>query len=209
MYSQNLEEKFILDYFGSFKGILLDLGANDGQTFSNSRQLLLNGWSGILVDASPSAVDALNKLYPPGGKVSVINGAVGLPGASGYADFLESGPHLPNKSDYGLLSSLLPGETDRWVKQGVKFTSVRVPLVSVASLYALLPAGAPGFDFITIDIEGMDLAVLSQLDLSGTRLLCIEHNGNPGLLDAYKKYCAKFGLNTALYSSGENVIFAR
>jgi hypothetical protein len=37
MYSQNNEEQLILDYFGPvFKGTCLDLGANDGETLSNT-----------------------------------------------------------------------------------------------------------------------------------------------------------------------------
>jgi len=56
-YSQNNEQQVILDYFGEhYIGTFLDLGCNDGQTFSNTRALALNGWSGVLVDASANAL---------------------------------------------------------------------------------------------------------------------------------------------------------
>ena len=45
MYSQNNEEQVILDYFGNKIGNLLDIGANDGITLSNSRKLIELGWA--------------------------------------------------------------------------------------------------------------------------------------------------------------------
>ena len=42
-YTQQLEQDVILNYFENKEhGILLDIGANDGETFSNSRALILN-----------------------------------------------------------------------------------------------------------------------------------------------------------------------
>ena len=40
MYSQNQEEEVIVSYFGNKIGNLIDIGAYDGITFSNSRKLL-------------------------------------------------------------------------------------------------------------------------------------------------------------------------
>ena len=42
-YTQQLEQDVILNYFENKEhGTLLDIGANDGETFSNSRALILN-----------------------------------------------------------------------------------------------------------------------------------------------------------------------
>ena len=54
-YSQNGEQLIIEKYFGDFKGILLDIGANDGETLSNSRSLIKKGWQAVLVEPSESA----------------------------------------------------------------------------------------------------------------------------------------------------------
>ena len=54
-YSQNNEQNIILNYFKNYKGTLLDLGANDGITFSNSYADLI-----ILIKASASTVDNVN-----------------------------------------------------------------------------------------------------------------------------------------------------
>ncbi len=53
MYSQNNEEKFILEHFKNRKGKFLDIGAYDGKTFSNTFALVELGWSGLEIEASP------------------------------------------------------------------------------------------------------------------------------------------------------------
>jgi hypothetical protein len=55
-YSQNGEQAEILhifDVIGIEKGHLVDIGAGDGVTMSNSRALLDNGWTGDLYDGDP------------------------------------------------------------------------------------------------------------------------------------------------------------
>src|SRR5262245_12533077 len=44
LYSQNDEEGIIAGYFGGRTGTLLDIGAYDGVSFSNSRRLIESGW---------------------------------------------------------------------------------------------------------------------------------------------------------------------
>jgi hypothetical protein len=63
MYSQNLEEQYILNYFGDYVGTFLDLGCNDCLTFSNTRALALKGWKGIFIDPSPKAMERCKTLY--------------------------------------------------------------------------------------------------------------------------------------------------
>ena len=53
MYTQNNEEELVRAYFSDKDTktmCLLDIGANDGETFSNSRQLILDGWNAVLVE---------------------------------------------------------------------------------------------------------------------------------------------------------------
>ena len=59
-YSQNLEEEKILEYFGDYVGSFLDIGCNDCRTFSNTHALALRGWAGVVIDASPKAVVAID-----------------------------------------------------------------------------------------------------------------------------------------------------
>ena len=64
-YSQSGQDAFVLSYFNNKRnGVFIDIGANDGETFSNSRQLILDGWNAVLVEPSPKAFAKLNKLEP-------------------------------------------------------------------------------------------------------------------------------------------------
>jgi hypothetical protein len=65
-FSQNDEQKLIEKYF-SEPGILFDIGASDGITFSNSRKMLLNGWNGFLVEPGKKSYNKLHNLYKDNG----------------------------------------------------------------------------------------------------------------------------------------------
>jgi len=61
------------------------------------------------------------------------------------------------------------------------------------------------FDFITIDAEGMDYEILSQINLNevGCKLICVEHNGKD--IEKFKSYCQSFGMKE-ISRNGENLI---
>ena len=75
-YSQSGEQKIILDYFGDHVGTFLDIGAADGETFSNTRALALNGWSGTLVEPCARSFAKLVELYWDNDNVELVNALV-------------------------------------------------------------------------------------------------------------------------------------
>lgn len=65
-YSQSGEQEHILhvfDVLGIKKGHLVDLGASDGVTMSNSRALLEKGWTGDLYDGDPKGAKDVQKAW--------------------------------------------------------------------------------------------------------------------------------------------------
>ncbi|NIW53659.1 MAG: hypothetical protein GWN17_15895, partial [Candidatus Korarchaeota archaeon] len=122
MFSQGEEENVVLDYFGKYKGHLVDIGANDGETFSNSRQLILNGWSADLYEPGP-AFEKLEKLYKGNELVELHNVAIGSESGKGTLNVNSS--HI--KDDVGLLSTLHPEEMKRW--QGLEYTQQEVDII--------------------------------------------------------------------------------
>lgn len=202
MYSQNNEDTIISGYFGNFKGTLLDIGANDGETFSNSRMLIMKGWAGALVEPAPAAFAKLDALYKPNAEtISVHNWAIA--NEIGMMKFQDMGAHLGN-GDTSLLSTLLPEETKRWV--GTPFTEIEVLAVTVKDFLAFCPHKV--FEFVTIDAEGMDYEIMRQLpfDELQTRCICVEYNGKEqykfdGVANNYR-----FKL---LHKNGENLIYVR
>ncbi len=203
-YSQNLEDKIIEEYFGDFRGTLLDVGANDGQTFSNSLRLIELGWSAHLFEPSPTAFGKLCVKHVGNESVSLYPFAVG--DKRGTITLHESGAHVRNGNDVALVSSIIPSETQKWRNSGVQFTPTEVEVVDGAWIDEHLPGC---FDFITIDAEGMDVAILKQLPLSNTRLVCIEWNGVDSVRREIVEYCAGYGLLRLIHENNENLIIGR
>lgn len=205
MYSQNNEEKVVLGFFKDFKGTFLDLGSNDGITLSNTRALALKGWRGVCVEAAPQAFQSLQELYLENDKVYCVN--VALSNYNGKADFHASGTHL-KKGDTSLLSSLDKKETQKW-RSSTTFDLIKVNVVDFKTL--LNPVPYRKFDFISCDIEGIDVIALKQMNLTklGCKCLCIEWNSNQKVLDEIISYCSEFGLTKVLLKNAENIILAK
>ena len=122
MYSQNKEEQVILDYFGFLQGTFLDIGANDGVTFSNTKMLAERGWKGVLVEPSPKAYAKLKEIYRGVDGVYTYPFAIG--NHNGTATLNESSS-LINKEDVALVSTLKAEEMDRF-RSITNYTPVEV-----------------------------------------------------------------------------------
>lgn len=163
MNSQNDEERHVLRYFRGVTGTFLDIGANDGVTLSNTYALSQRGWSGVLVEPSPKAMQRLTETYF---HLVQLNRAhlyqVAIGPASGTATLQEGGEHL-HRGDVGLLSTLFESEAKKWAADGNTFTQVDVRVITFAELLALSPIKT--FDMVSLDAEGMDMVILGQMDL--------------------------------------------
>lgn len=199
-YSQNSEQDIILNYFGDYKGAFIDIGANDGVTFSNTRALSELGWKGVLIDASPKAFKKLQENYPNQLDFHLYN--IALARQNGIITFNESGSLLGG-GDVALVSTFHEHEMDRF-KSVVQYEKVEAKCLTWTAFLKGCPIKE--FDFISMDIEGNELDVLPLIDLENTKMICIEHNGNTELQREYEKYLFGFKL---VYTSGENLIYAR
>lgn len=207
MYSQNAEEAHILNYFNNylvgFKGSFIDIGANDGVTFSNTRKLAELGWKGVLVEPSPKAFSKLKDNYKNLTGFYFYPFAIG--GVNGESEFFESGTLLKN-GDVGLVSTFHQSEIDRF-KSAVTYNPIKVKTFRWKTFLNRVPIKE--FDFISIDTEGENYDILCQIDLFNTSLLCIEFNGHEDLKIKMLDYASKYGLKKLIYTSGENLIISR
>lgn len=197
-YSQNSEDIFILNYFGNYVGNLLDIGANDGVTFSNSRLLIENGWDGVLFEPGIACGD-LFKLYADYPNIKIYNRGVGE--KEEVIDFWESGAHVIDGTDRGLVSTTDFEETKRWPL--VEFIKRTIKMMPISAIMEQVQ-----FDFISIDAEGYDWKILKQIDLEavGCTCLCIEWNGSKNLLKLFTGYCKNYKLAV---KNAENLIFVK
>jgi FkbM family methyltransferase len=202
MYSQNLEEQIILNYFKGQTGTFLDAGSNDGRTFSNTLALVERGWRGSCIEASPKAFERLKKEHE--GKGIELNN-IALASYDGEIVLHESG-ELIGKGDVALVSSTMDAELLRWESMKIDFEKIKVPCLTFQSFLRL--STYKTFDFISIDIEGMELEILPQMDFGKlkTKMVCVEWNSKNGL--EYSKILVPFGFRL-IHKNLENLIYAR
>ena len=200
-YSQSGEQAVILKYFHNKIGSFLDIGANDGITFSNTYALALKGWCGSVIEPSPKAYARLKALYENTDRVQAINVAIGK--EDGVITLKESGSILGN-GDVALVSSFDEKEVERF-KKITSWEDVNVYCISWKTLTSRISLT---YEFISIDIEGSELDVLPYMDFDAmdTQMLCIEWNSKPELKKEYDKYMKGFKV---IYTSAENIIYAR
>lgn len=199
--SQNNEEELILSYFGNRTGIFLDFGANDGITLSNTYALVMRGWGGTLIEASPKAYERLLKTHPSNYGLVLLNYAVGS--YDGEITLHESG-ELLGTGDIALVSSTREDETKRWESLNMPFEDVVVPVRTFESIMKMTKYQHA--DFVSVDIEGMEKEVVPQIDFKklGTQMAIIEFNGKDE--DFFNDYMSSFGFKL-IHKNAENLIY--
>lgn len=209
-YSQNDEQEIILNFIKTKNintGKLLDVGAFDGETFSNVRALLLSceNWKAVLVEPSSFCFEKIFNLYQKFPKrVELINLAVTL------ESNLEQSPLLEfYESPMSAVSSTHISHTNRWYNEknsdGDSINPRKI-FVGKIGLKEILTKFGP-FEFINIDVEGYSADLILQDWFNpkdyGCKILCVEHDGK------HKELQIKFTqLGYSLLSiNTENIIF--
>jgi len=207
VYSQKNEEQHIIDCFGadSQNCILLDIGANDGITFSNSRRMIELGAQAHLVEPSPRAFRRLKELYQFNKNVYLYN--FGILHKDTTATLFESDTLL-NKDDVALVSSYSKGQTEQWRKSNVNYEEVDTEIRTFETF--MLMSNTERFDLISIDVEGFEVQILTQINLEkyAVKMLIVEWNCRENNKATMVEYCAKYGLSL-IDENNENLIFKK
>jgi FkbM family methyltransferase len=210
MYSQNQEDTLILNHwinrYGDAKGTLLDIGANDGVIFSNSLLLIESGWSAHLFEPSKKTFNKLQKFHNHRKNVYCYN--CGLSDETGTKFFYESGTLL-NEGDVDLVSTTQISEFNKW-KGRVTFGESLAFFYTWQDWLNYAKLGDEKFDFISIDAEGEDWKILSQINLTkhDCKILCVEWNSIPTNSTLYTQYANSHNL-FEIHRNAENIIFAK
>lgn len=202
-YGQSLEDKIIHEYFGDRKGLLFDIGANNGEFLSNSLAFINMGWDAHLFEPS-SVFKELHELHKDNDYVMLND--FGLSNKSETVKFWESENHIPNGTDRALVSTTIFEETKRWTN--VVFHEKEITLTAFNDYWNWI--NNPKIDYITMDIEGAEWKLLQSIDLEkvGCDCLCIEFNGVGSLAVMFSAYCNSYGLYE-IHRNSENIIFCR
>ena len=196
MYSQRDEEPHIIKYFKDTIGTFLDIGAYEGKTFSNTRQLALQGWGGHCIEPSPSVFPALKARYKD--NTIVFCHQIAVSNITGQKLFYDSGGDA--------ISSFDVDHVELWKEKGAKnFSEVMVQSLTVHDLFRLV---GTDFDFINIDTEGTSVSILKLLPydkLTKLKMICVEYDKQ------LNEVAALLGLKgfTILHRTAENLIGVR
>lgn len=168
-YSQHGEDRFILEFFENRKqGTFLDIGASHPFRISNTYLLYQNGWRGVCVDPIPY-FEGLYRRWRP--EDVFVNTGVGA--KNGKLRYFELVPSVLSTFDEKLMRELVN------VNRATLARTYDVEVVGINDLLASRFGCAP--DFLSIDVEGLDLEILAAIDFERyrPRLICVEYNIEP------------------------------
>lgn len=134
-------------------GFYVDVGAHDPFRFSNSAYFYARGWRGLNIEPDPAGADLIRRYRP---RDIVVNLGVGIePSMLTFFRFNE--PAL-NTFDADLARERLKDAAYRIVEEK------KIEVDRLDRIFAMhLPAGQT-IDFMSVDAEGADLAVLKSND---------------------------------------------
>ena len=176
-YSSQLGQDLLLDrlVFAERRGgVVVDVGAHDGVTFSNSVFFERSrGWTAICIEPNPKVFNELRQNRP---QAHCVQRAVGS--EAGTAEFTAI-------TGYGEMLSGLTGKygsrqskrVDREIdRHGGSKTTISVEISRLDSL--LRDAAIRKVDLLTIDVEGGEASVLDSLSLAefGVGAVVVENN---------------------------------
>jgi FkbM family methyltransferase len=176
-YSQNSEGWIVENWFANQgddwdrRGRrFLDLGAADGILNSNTRGLSDSGWSGVLVEADPHAFVKLLANHAGNPKMTCVNAAI-MGANRNYHR------HRDNRTAK-LKEFFDAGDQISTIYEGHKLGKLvrRTWWVAAVTPWELARVFGSRFDFVSVDLEGMDLEAIRALVpcLTETKLVCFE-----------------------------------
>jgi FkbM family methyltransferase len=153
------ESRLVWDYFEKrCDGVFIECGANHPVNFNQTWFLEQQGWTGLLIELNPELCALLRK-YRPNSRT--IEAAVGQPTQVGVVE---------------VRIAAADGHTSLRPSLNMKFSDqkLRVPLRTLDSILA--DSELKQIDFLSIDVEGLELDVLRGFDLQKwkPRLIFIE-----------------------------------
>ena len=159
-YSQYGQDVTVYDLLGKPEnGVFLDIGANDGVTFSNSLLFEKKGWSGVCVEPHPTIFETLKKKR----HCHLLNACI--------ADEDRTVNFLVVEGKSNMLSGILEFIDERHrtridekiIETGGSKHTIEIEALSSKTL--LERFGIDRIDYLSIDTEGCELAILKNFDL--------------------------------------------
>jgi len=144
-------EDMILDkYFnGKKKGVYVDIGANHPYIYSNTYKFYLKGWKGINVDANPGTKKLFDAIRP--NDITIETGVSLHPGDLDFYRF--------ENNVFNTMDKLTAEQHCKEFSIDVK-EIIKVKTTTLAGILKTYLPPLQKIDFMSIDVEGLDMEVL-------------------------------------------------
>lgn len=185
-YSQYGQDLVVAELFSGFEeGTFVDIGANDGSTFSNSLLFEERGWHGICIEPHPS----IFKILQGNRSCNLVNCCIAE--RDGTVDFLVVDGPANMRS--GILHSLKPADLKLIDEEIERFGGTKTikQIESISPKSLLQRFKLERIDFLSIDTEGHGLQILKKFDFKEVeiKVISIENEGTPDIF----KYMSENG----------------
>ncbi|NTU69966.1 FkbM family methyltransferase [bacterium] len=201
-YSQEGEDLVLSRFLDvNKKGFYVEVGCHHPFRFSNTYYFYKNGWSGICVDPLPGTVEAFKKWR----RLDIVR-EIGISDEEGFLTY-----YMFNEPALNTFDEKLAHERDglRNYKIIDKKNIAVITLKDLLNKY--MPTGKHDIDFLSIDVEGYDLAVLKSNDWKLFRPIvvvieCLKSDLHSMIDDPISRYM--MGLDYVPYAkTGNSVIY--
>lgn len=201
-YSQEGEDMILRRLFeGENLGFYIDVGAHHPKRFSNTFMFYKKGWNGINIDAMPSSMKAFDKARPRDTNLEIP--------VSNKKELLTY--YMFNEPALNGFSKNLTEE-----RSGVnQYKVISEIKIETSTLKAILNEYLPNdqkIDFMSIDVEGLDLQVLKSNDwqkYSPTFVLVEVLNCSLSNIEESKEYSFLSSVGYEIYAKTMNTVFFR
>jgi hypothetical protein len=163
---EDLIADFICKYLGISKVTYLDVGAHEPVAINNTYFFYRRGFRGVLVEPNVEMCAKLRAVRP---EDTTLEAGIGVTAAR-EADY-----YVMTESAWNTFSKEEAEHMTHVTKGGIKVQRViKMPLLEINTVMAKHFAGAP--TFLSIDAEGLHLAILKTIDFKRFRpaVICVE-----------------------------------
>lgn len=194
-YAQYDEEDFLKSYFNE-KGFVVEIGAADGITNSNSRMLIERGWNGLLIEPNIINFKKLESLYNQNESVSCLN--------CGCSDEeCELTLFVDHNDEYHQISTFSEKQRDSCITlYDCPFSEQKISVRKAMNIFEEF--NIKKIDFLSIDTETYDTKVIKGIDFEKVEvnLICVE-----ALTSELLNYLETFGY--AIIKRGNNTFLTK
>lgn len=162
-YAQNLEDVLLARYFRDEPPqLFIDVGAGHPAYHSVTKHFYDSGWRGINVEPRPSLFQLLKEQRPEDRN---LNCAVSA-NEKEVAFFEVNSPEFMGE-DAGGLSTLDAQRANEYRAKGLEVTEYKTRILSLSTICG--EQGVSEIGFLKVDVEGLELEVISSLDFARWR----------------------------------------